>query len=118
MKSRRITARNGVRVPRSSNPETRLFIDGSFVEADGGETFATVNPATEKIIAQMAKGTAKDVDRAVKAARDAFTPGLVQDGAAGSDGSDVQVRRSDRRHMPTSSRCSIRSTWASRSTTC
>jgi gamma-glutamyl-gamma-aminobutyraldehyde dehydrogenase len=48
------------------NPETRLFIDGNFVEAGAGGTFATVNPATEKVIAQMAKGTAKDVDRAVK----------------------------------------------------
>ena len=57
------------------NPETRLFIDGSFVEPRAGGTFATVNPATEKVITRMAKGTAEDVDRAVKAARAAFNAG-------------------------------------------
>lgn len=56
-------------------PETRLFIDGRFVAAKSGATFDTINPATGKVIAQMAQGGAVDVDLAVKAARKAFRSG-------------------------------------------
>ena len=49
-----------------------LFIGGKFSKAGGGKTLATVNPATEKVIAKIADAGAKDVDRAVKAARKAF----------------------------------------------
>jgi acyl-CoA reductase-like NAD-dependent aldehyde dehydrogenase len=37
-----------------------------------GKTFPTYNPATEEVIAQVAEANAEDVDRAVKAAREAF----------------------------------------------
>jgi acyl-CoA reductase-like NAD-dependent aldehyde dehydrogenase len=57
-------------------PETRLFIDGKFVEAKKGGTFPTVNPATGEVLAQMSKGGAEDVDLAVKAARRAFHSGV------------------------------------------
>src|SRR4051812_44484582 len=40
-----------------------LFIGGRFVPAEGGGTFATVNPATEETMAQVAKGTPADADR-------------------------------------------------------
>ena len=46
-----------------------LFINGRDVEATGGATFATVNPATEEPLALVAKATAADIDRAVRAAR-------------------------------------------------
>lgn len=61
-------------VPASLNPG-RLFIDGEFVEALSGKTFATVNPATEEAIAQVAEGDAADIDVAVRAARRAFEQG-------------------------------------------
>ncbi len=48
------------------------FIGGRWVPSAGGETFATVNPATEETLAQVAAGTAEDVDRAVAAAREAY----------------------------------------------
>jgi acyl-CoA reductase-like NAD-dependent aldehyde dehydrogenase len=49
-----------------------LFVDGEF--ADGGGTpLATVNPATEEVLGEVAVGTDADVDRAVRAARKAFT---------------------------------------------
>jgi len=48
------------------------FIGGRWVPSSGRETFATINPATEDELAQVAAGTAKDVDRAVAAARDAY----------------------------------------------
>jgi gamma-glutamyl-gamma-aminobutyraldehyde dehydrogenase len=55
--------------------ETRLFIDGEFVDAIDGGRFATINPADGEVIAEMAAGTSKDVDRAVAAARRAFKSG-------------------------------------------
>jgi aldehyde dehydrogenase (NAD+) len=48
------------------------FIGGRWVRSSGGETFPTVNPATEEELAQVAAGTPEDVDRAVAAARHAY----------------------------------------------
>ncbi|WP_449220932.1 aldehyde dehydrogenase family protein [Tistrella mobilis] len=53
-------------------PDTGLFIDGEFVEARGGARFATINPATDAALAEVARGGAADIDRAVASARRAF----------------------------------------------
>jgi betaine-aldehyde dehydrogenase len=50
----------------------RNFIDGEFAEAAEGGTTPVLNPATGEEIAQAPNSTQADVDRAVKAARDAF----------------------------------------------
>jgi 1-pyrroline dehydrogenase len=50
----------------------QMFIDGDWAEAASGETQAVINPATEEEIAQVPRGGAEDVDRAVAAARTAF----------------------------------------------
>lgn len=55
--------------------QTRLFIGGEFVDAIDGKTFATVNPATEETIGDVASASAADVDRAVQAARAQLEPG-------------------------------------------
>ncbi|GJM19194.1 MAG: aldehyde dehydrogenase [Phycisphaeraceae bacterium] len=49
-----------------------LFIGGAFVDAQGGKRFATINPATDETLSEVAEASAKDVDRAVAAARDAL----------------------------------------------
>ena len=49
-----------------------LFIGGKFVPAGSGKRFATINPANEKTLAQIADAGEKDVDKAVKAARTAY----------------------------------------------
>ena len=54
---------------------TRLFIDGEFVDAEGGARFTTENPATGQPIAEVAEGGLADVDRAVRAARAAVEHG-------------------------------------------
>ncbi|WP_020388770.1 aldehyde dehydrogenase family protein [Kribbella catacumbae] len=54
-----------------SSPK-QLLIDGEWVDAKDGRTFATVNPATEEVLVQVAHASAVDVDRAVVAARTAF----------------------------------------------
>ena len=49
-----------------------LFIGGKFVPAASGKRFATINPATEKILAHVADAGKKDADKAVRAARTAY----------------------------------------------
>jgi aldehyde dehydrogenase (NAD+) len=49
-----------------------LFIGGKFVEPHSGKWFETLNPATEETLAEIAEADAEDVDRAVKAARQAY----------------------------------------------
>jgi aldehyde dehydrogenase (NAD+) len=49
-----------------------LYIGGAFVEAKDGGAFKTLNPATEEVLAEVAQGDTADVDRAVRAAREAF----------------------------------------------
>ena len=55
--------------------QTKMLIDGKWVDSHSGKTFATINPATEEVIAEVAEGDAADIDRAVKAARKAFDSG-------------------------------------------
>ena len=50
-----------------------LFINGKFVESSGDEKFVTINPATEQKLAMITEATDADVDKAVKAARSAYT---------------------------------------------
>lgn len=54
---------------------TQAYIDGKFVDAVSGETFATINPATGAVLAQVAECDAADIDLAVTAARRAFEDG-------------------------------------------
>jgi len=46
----------------------KLFIDGQWVAAVSGQTFPTIDPATEEPVQDVASGRAADVDRAVRAA--------------------------------------------------
>jgi aldehyde dehydrogenase (NAD+) len=50
-------------------PRYGLFIDGREVRAADGGLFPTINPATEEVLAEVAKATPADVDRAIRAAR-------------------------------------------------
>ncbi|GAB6902227.1 aldehyde dehydrogenase family protein [Kineosporia succinea] len=54
---------------------TRLHIGGEWVDALDGAEFETVNPATGEVITKVSEAKAADVDRAVKAAREAFENG-------------------------------------------
>lgn len=55
--------------------QTECFIGGQWVPSASGKTFETIHPATEEVIANVAEGDKEDIDRAVKAARDAFDNG-------------------------------------------
>ncbi|MGW4819823.1 aldehyde dehydrogenase family protein [Streptomyces sp. NPDC004227] len=54
-------------------PSYGLFVDGEFTEAADGKVFKTVSPSTEEVLSEVAQAGEADVDRAVKAARKAFT---------------------------------------------
>ena len=60
---------------RTEGIRTRLWIGNEWVQADEGRTFATVNPATEEVIADVAEARSAEIDRAVEAARRAFADG-------------------------------------------
>ena len=49
-----------------------LFIGGKWVKPKSGKYFATINPATEQKIADLAEAGQADVDAAVKAAKKAY----------------------------------------------
>src|ERR1041385_7137477 len=53
----------------------KLLIDGKWVSAASGSTFATYNPATGDPLTHCAEGDARDIQRAVRAARQAFESG-------------------------------------------
>jgi acyl-CoA reductase-like NAD-dependent aldehyde dehydrogenase len=55
--------------------ETRLFIDGAYVDAIAGGRFQTINPASGEVIAEMSEGMPEDIDRAVASAKAAFKSG-------------------------------------------
>ncbi|MDA0678901.1 MAG: aldehyde dehydrogenase [Proteobacteria bacterium] len=57
------------------NVETRLFINGDYVDSRSGGRFDTVNPANREVIAAMSFADANDVDAAVQSARKAFRSG-------------------------------------------
>ncbi len=52
-------------------PEYGLFINGKWQKPDSGQYFDTINPANEKTLSRIAVANEKDVDRAVRAARNA-----------------------------------------------
>ncbi len=53
----------------------KMLINNQWVESVSGKTFPVYNPATGEVMAYVAEGDAKDVDLAVKAARNAFQSG-------------------------------------------
>ncbi|KAM9331107.1 aldehyde dehydrogenase 1A1-like [Gastrophryne carolinensis] len=54
---------------------TKIFINNEWHDSVSGKKFATINPATGEKICDVSEGDKADVDKAVKAARDAFALG-------------------------------------------
>uniref|UniRef100_A0A8C9DJL9 Aldehyde dehydrogenase domain-containing protein n=1 Tax=Prolemur simus TaxID=1328070 RepID=A0A8C9DJL9_PROSS len=64
--------------PSSSQPPSIpfiIFINNEWHGSVSGKKFPVLNPATEEIICQVEEGDKEDVDKAVKAARQAFQIG-------------------------------------------
>jgi phenylacetaldehyde dehydrogenase len=47
----------------------KMLIDGQWVDAASGRSFAVYDPATGEVIASVPEGEKEDIDRAVRAAR-------------------------------------------------
>lgn len=52
-----------------------LYIDGQWVKPETGKYLETKSPATGKLVSKFAQAGKADIDKAVKAARDAFEGG-------------------------------------------
>ena len=63
------------RLSQTLRPEGRAFVGGRFVPALDGGVFDDVSPIDGKLITQVARGRAADIDAAVKAARASFETG-------------------------------------------
>jgi len=55
--------------------DVKLYIDGEFMDAAQAVTFENINPFTNQLINLVAEGRAKDIDKAVAAANEAFVRG-------------------------------------------
>lgn len=62
-------------LPRPTPEHTRLYIGGGWRDSVSNRTFATEDPCTGKVIAEIAEARAEDIDLAVTAARSAFDEG-------------------------------------------
>lgn len=88
----RQTLNNGLRLARQAssaaatqqkvvpnrNPDVvsrKLFINNEFVDSVGGSVFEVFNPATGDVLTEVADASEKDIDLAVKAAKNAFRLG-------------------------------------------
>lgn len=60
---------------QSEVKEVGLYINGKYMDSSNNETFKVTNPATQEIIAYVSEATEEDVDKACRAARDAFENG-------------------------------------------
>lgn len=63
----------------------KMYIDNEWVEARAGKRFEVINPANQEVIATVPDADATDVDRAVRAAREAFDSGVWWPNATAQD---------------------------------
>ena len=52
--------------------EQKQLIGGEWVVSASGETVESINPSTGEVLVLLARGGEKDVDNAVRAARETF----------------------------------------------
>ena len=52
--------------------KNKLFIDGKWLDGEGGATFDVINPASEEVITKVASAGIEDAKKAINAAEIAF----------------------------------------------
>src|SRR4029079_6182936 len=68
-------SRSAAKKPPVKIRQTKMLIDGKWVDSTSGRTFESINPAPGDVLANVAEGEQADIDKAVKAARKAFEKG-------------------------------------------
>jgi betaine-aldehyde dehydrogenase len=53
-----------------------MYVGGEWVDSESGETFGVFNPATERLLGDVPRGSRGDVSAAIDAARAAFDSGI------------------------------------------
>ena len=71
-----------------------LFIDGAWRPAATGETYESINPATEEAWAVISAGGTADVNAAVAAARRSFDAGVWRNKPASERAAILRARLS------------------------
>jgi gamma-glutamyl-gamma-aminobutyraldehyde dehydrogenase len=74
--------------------ESRLFIAGEYREAEGGERFEVINPATDRLLVEASRAQERDVNTAVAVARTSFESGVWAE-AAPAERKRVLLRLAD-----------------------
>jgi len=74
-----------MRTQTGTDIDTRLFVGGEFLEAEGGRTFENRDPYTDEVVSEVAAGSRQDARSAVEAGAAAFpewsqTPPAVRQG--------------------------------------
>lgn len=75
MKTATLTEQLSQPVQQFVSQPRKMLINGQWVNAQSGKTFPTFNPATGKVMAEVAEGDKAEIALAVKAARKAFEEG-------------------------------------------
>ena len=58
-----------IRKPSADMHQTKMLIDGKWVDSVSGRSFETINPATGEVITRIAEGGKEDIERAVNGTR-------------------------------------------------
>lgn len=74
--------------------DAKLFINGEYVDASSGETFDTINPATNEKLATVACADERDTNRTIEIAQAAFESGVWSKKSV-EERSDILCRMSD-----------------------
>lgn len=72
---RGLTTKISCTIPKFIPEQTKLLINGKFVNSVSGETFETIDPRTEEVVCLFSKANKEDVNKAVLASRKAFDEG-------------------------------------------
>ncbi|XP_015600492.1 retinal dehydrogenase 1 [Cephus cinctus] len=81
--------------PNPTIKYTKLFINNEWVDAVSGRKLPTINPATEKVIVEVAEGDKADIDKAVAAAKAAFARGSEWRRLTASARGELLIRLAD-----------------------
>jgi len=69
--NQKVTERSKIKIQ-----DAKLFINGEYVDAVSGETFDTIDPATNQKLASVAKAGEEDTRKAIETAQRAFESGV------------------------------------------
>ncbi len=78
-----LTAAEYAAIAETMSYPSNAFINGAFRPSASGKTFRTLNPATGKVLTEVAACDATDVDYAVEKAKEAFDDGRWRLASAG-----------------------------------